>query len=105
MILKEIFEHLGLNDNGQLGRGDLININTPKIINNLKNIQQISHGSSGLHFIVKNSQNQIFVTGCNTNGQLGTGDTQSVSILKEINSQYSAIWRDKHYSRAKSARK
>ena len=96
----------GNNNEGQLGHGNKININTPKIISNLKDIQQISYGSSGFHFIAKNSQNQIFATGNNGFGQLGTGDTQSVSILKEINSQYSAIWGDKVlHSRAKSARK
>ena len=56
-------------------------------------------------FFAKNSQNQIFVTGFNNQGQLGTGDTESVSIPKEINSKYSTIWRDEFRSRAKSARK
>ena len=96
----------GKNNSGQLGHGDKININTPKIINTFKDIQQISHGCCGEHFLAKNSQNQIFVTGNNDYGQLGTGDTQSVSILKEINSQYSTIWGDEVlHTRAKSARK
>ena len=95
----------GLNDFGQLGHGDKRNKNAPKMINTLKDIQQISYGSCGRHFIAKNSQNQIFVTGFNDSGQLGTGDTQSLSIPKEIDSQYSTIWRDEFYSRAKSARK
>ena len=47
---------------------------------------------AGSIFLAKNSQNKIFVTGSNSYGQLGTGDTQSLSILKEINSQYSTIW-------------
>ena len=42
----------------------------------------------------KNSQNQIFVTGRNDYGQLGTVDTQSLLIPKEIDSQYSPIWGD-----------
>ena len=96
----------GYNEFGQLGHGDRKNINTPKKINTLKDIQQISYGSNGLHFFAKNAQNQIFVTGRNDYGQLGTGgDTQSVPIPKEMNSQYSTIWRDEFYSRAKSARK
>ena len=82
----------GHNDHGQLGHGDKININAPKVISNLKDIQQISCGTRGKHFYAKNSQNQIFTSGKNTFGQLGTGDTQSVSIPKEINSQYFAIW-------------
>ena len=95
----------GNNSRGQLGHGNKTNINTPKIINKLKDIQQISYGSNGVHFLAKNAQNQIFVTGRNDYGQLGTGDRQSVSIPKEINSQYSTIWRDEFHTRAKSARK
>ena len=98
----------GRNDWGQLGHGYIKNINAPKVISTLKDIQQISYGSSGAHFLAKNSQNQIFVTGYNGFGQLGTGDAQrsaSISTPKEINSQYSTIWRDEFYTRAKSARK
>ena len=95
----------GNNDEGHLGHGDRSHINAPKTINTLKDIRQISNGSCGFHFLAKNSQNQIFATGNNDCGQLGTGDTQAVSILKEINSQYSNIWRDEFYTRAKSARK
>ena len=95
----------GCNEDGQLGHGHSNNINTPTVINTLKDIQQISGGPCGCHFMAKNSQNQIFVTGNNDCGQLGTGDTQSVSIPKEINSQYFTIWRDELRSRAKSARK
>ena len=95
----------GLNKYGQLGQDDKINLNAPKVINTLKNIQQIAYGCCGRHFLAKNSHNQIFVTGNNNFGQLGTGDTQSVSIPKEINAQYSTIWRDEFHTRAKSARK
>ena len=95
----------GCNAYGQLGHGDKKNKNAPKMINTLKNIRQISYGCSGVHFFAKNSQNQIFGTGNNSDGQLGTGDTQAVSILKEIDSQYSTIWGDEFHTRAKSARK
>ena len=79
----------GYNGTGQLGHADKTNIDAPKIVNTIKDIQQISFGSTGSHFLAKNSQNQIFVLGNNSFGQLGTGDAKSVSILKEINSQYS----------------
>ena len=95
----------GYNYFGQLGHGNKTTINTPKIVNTLKDIQQISRGCIGYHFFAKNSQNQIFATGYNDYGQLGTGNTQSVSVPKEINSQYSTIWRDELHNRAKSARK
>ena len=95
----------GYNGCGQLGHGDRTHINTPKIINTLKDIQQISYGSCGEHFFAKNSQNQIFVTGRNDYEQLGTRDLLSFSIPKEMDAQYSNIWRDEIYTRAKSARK
>ena len=95
----------GCNEDGQLGHGIRTNTNAPRILNTVKDIQQISHGCCGSHFIAKNSQNQIFVSGGNYCGQLGTGDTQSFSILREMNSQYSTIWRTEFHNRAKSARK
>ena len=95
----------GHNGYGQLGHGDKTHINTPKIINTLKDIQQISYGSTGNHFLAKNSQNQIFVAGNSYHGQLGTVDMQTISIPEEINSQYSTIWRDERHTRVKSARK
>ena len=96
----------GDNEKRQLGHGDKTNRSIPKQISTLKEIQQISYGSCGRHFLAKNSQNKIFVAGYNYYGQLGTGDTQSLSIPTEINSQFSTIWKgDEVYSRAKSARK
>ena len=97
----------GYNVFGQLGHGDKTHTNTPKIINTLKDIQQISYRNCGFHFLAKNSQNQIFACGNNDRGQLGTGDTQSVSIPKGISSQYSTIWGESRTlnRRAKSARK
>ena len=94
----------GFNGYGQLGHDDKAHKNVPTL-SVLKNIQQVSYGSCGVHFLAKNSQNQIFGAGDNFAGQLGTGDTQSAPISKEINSQYSTIWRDEFCSRAKSARK
>ena len=95
----------GANDYGKLGRGDTMEFNTPKIINTLKDIQQISYGCCGNHFLARNSQNQIFGTGYNYYGQLGTRHTQSEPIPKEMDSQFSSIWRDEFHTRAKSARK
>ena len=95
----------GFNYYGQLCHDNRTHQNTPKIVNTLKDIQQISYGCCGYHFIAKNSQNQIFICGNNDYGQLGTGNTQLISIPKEINLQYSTIWRTPFHSRAKSARK
>ena len=95
----------GCNKYGQLGQGNWTDINAPKIINTLGEIQQISNGCCGFHFLAKNTQNKIFATGNNDYGQLGKGDTTSVEYFEEINSEYSTIWRDEIYTRAKSARK
>ena len=95
----------GYNDEGQLGLDNKIESQfIPTQISTLKDIQQISYGC-GRQFFAKNSQNQIFVTGNNDYGQLGTGDTQSFSIPTKINAQYCNIWRDEFHTRAKSARK
>ena len=75
----------GHNNNGQLGHGDKTHLSVPKVINTLKDIQQISYGSCGYHFFAKNSQNDIFVTGHNGYGQLGTGDTQSINLYSRRN--------------------
>ena len=83
----------GYNANWVLGHGDTTHRNVPTKIESLKNIQQLSCGSCGQHFLAKDSQNKIFVTGYNGNGQLGMGNTQSLTSPTEINSQYSAgIW-------------
>ena len=96
----------GRYDWGQLGHGHIkVNIFTPTVINTLKDIEQISYGCSGQHFMAKNSQNQIFVAGNNVHQQLGTGDTQARTIFEEINSHYSTIWGDELRTRGKSARK
>ena len=93
----------GNNTMRQLGHGNRTHINIPKIVHALKDIQQISYGSCAGHFFAKNSQHQIFVTGDNYKGQLGTGNHRSYSIpKKKINSN---IWRDEFRSKAKSARK
>ena len=47
------FWSFGYNYFGQLAHGDTTNINIPKIIPTLKDIQQISHGSRGYHFFAK----------------------------------------------------
>ena len=81
----------GFNGNGELGHGDTTIRNVPTKIESLKNIQQLSNGSCGGHFLAKDSTN-IFLTGNNGFGQLGTGDTQSCTTPKEINPQYFEIW-------------
>ena len=105
-MLKEIFGVFGQNKRGQLGHGDTINRNIPTKIQCLKDIQQISHGCYCNHFLAKDSQNKIYVTGCNMYRQLGIGkNVESTLSPQEMNSQYFEIWGDILISRAKSARK
>ena len=78
----------------------------PKIVDTLEDIQQISYGSCGEHFLAKNSQNTIFITGHSSDRQFVMVDSKlDLEDPKEVKSQYSAIWRDEFRSRAKSARK
>ena len=67
-------------------------IATPTKVECLTDIQQVIHGCGCAHFLAKDSQGKIFATGNNVNGQLGTGDFQSLSIPKELSSQYFTIW-------------
>ena len=82
----------GCNSNGELGHGDKANRNIPTKIESSKNIVQIFQGYCGHHFLAKDSQNKIFVMGYNNEGQLGTGNNQSLSSAQEIDSQYFPIW-------------
>ena len=96
----------GLNLSGQLGHGDKLCKNAPKIMRQLKEIQQISYGSCGEHFFAKNSRNKIFASGNNYYGQLATGDDRLAFTPKELNPLYSTYWKDVLFNnRVKSARK
>ena len=77
----------------------------PTKVESLKDIRQVSYGPGGKHFLAKDSQNKIFVTGLNRDGQLGTGNTTTLSIPTEINEEYFSIWGNGKNTRAKSARK
>ena len=79
----------GLNNKGQLGHGNDTNINIPKVIN-FKGHSTNIMWTMWHHFFAKNSQNQI--TG-DSYFELGAGNTELISTPKEMNSQYSTIWR------------
>ena len=84
------FLSFGYNGDGKLG--DTTDRNVPTKIESLKNIMQTAQGPCGIHFLAKDSQNKIFVVGRNNEGQLGTGDFQSLSNTQEMDSQYFPIW-------------
>ena len=90
----------GYNLDGQLGHGDKTNYCVPKQTP-ISDIQQISYGGCGKHFLAKDSQNTIFTWGKNSHGQLG--NTKGV-IPFDPNKDL--IWGDPTSRiRAKSARK
>ena len=72
----------------------------------LKDIMQVSYGIAGTHFLAKDSQNKIFVTGSNIYGQLGSVDlAEKTYVPKEMDPKHFNIWGNLLKSRAKSARK
>ena len=86
----------GYNGSGQLGHGDTTNRNIPTKIASLNNILQTVQGSCGFHFLAKNSRNKIFVVGRNNEGQLGTGNNESILTAQEIDCKYFPIWALNH---------
>ena len=93
----------GENIHGQLGQ-NLQRIVTPKICFILTDIQQISYGSCGHHFLARNSNGEIWAAGHNDFGQLGKGDTRKLTP-RAIDEQYANIWKNNMNSPVKSARK
>ena len=96
----------GNNTCGQLGDGSKSSKDIPEIINTL---ERYSTNFLWMLWVTifspKTLKIKYLPLDITAYGQLGTGDTQSVLIPKEINSQYSTIWRDEFHTRAKSARK
>ena len=95
----------GSNSHGQLGNGETMNRNVPTRIDFLKDIQQISYGPCGYHFLAKDSQNTIFASGNNSEGQVAIDNMELLSIPTEINPKYFSIWGEVIKCKAKSARK
>ena len=91
----------GCNIFGQLGHDDKRNRSLPTKMIMLHDIHQIC-GSLGIHFLAKDSQNKIFITGLTTNGQLGCL-SREIKKPREMNFNCS-IWGEPKV-RAKSARK
>lgn len=86
---KEIFVW-GRNDNGELGLGNTTNQTTPLPISktalgNYDNIQAVQLGFQSLYITtIKNGQQQLFVSGRNSEGQLGIGNTTNQSTFQLI---------------------
>ena len=82
----------GCNTCGQLGLSHYKNIKVPTQIPSIKEINQISRGGSSYHILLKNSQNEILVTGNNEFGHFTLGtDHKQVATPVEIDTNFSTI--------------
>jgi alpha-tubulin suppressor-like RCC1 family protein len=80
----------GYNDYGQLGLGDNKNRNThTKLEHNFGIIKNIYCG--GFHNIILNENNEIFVIGNNSDGQLGLGDNDNRIIYTKLEHNFGKI--------------
>ena len=100
----------GGNESGQLGHGDYISRNDPKLMQ-ITNVSKLSHGASGYHFLAKDLEDTIFSVGKNVQGALGFPNCgNKICIPKPIDPEFFSIWGDSDYQftlryNAKSARK
>eukprot|EP01080_Neovahlkampfia_damariscottae_P007062 gene7062-11225_t len=77
----------GLNSFGQLGNGNLTNKNTPSSIENTKNEIFIEISAGGFHSLLLSNLGVVFAFGKNHKGQLGIGNTISISIPTMIRNE------------------
>jgi alpha-tubulin suppressor-like RCC1 family protein len=74
----------GLNDSGQLGRGNTTNTNTLTLMTNSTGKTPVSVACGETYTIVLMSDGTIFGTGVNNEGQLGTGNTTNRTTLTQM---------------------
>ncbi|GAQ80241.1 hypothetical protein KFL_000490310 [Klebsormidium nitens] len=67
----------GRNENGQLGHGDLLQRNTPTVVEALKKHKIVKAAAGKQHTVVVTEDGTSFAFGSNKNGQLGTGNLKS----------------------------
>ena len=94
---------VGNNYYGQLGLGHFANQNELNKIPNIAPIKIISCANASCYLI--DFEGNLWTFGSSDYGHGDSIHENSPKIPKEINSQYSTIWRDEFYTRAKSARK
>jgi len=64
----------GLNDNGQLGLGDIVHRSSPVQVGSLTNWKQVSSSPRGSYAACIKTDSTLWTWGLNTNGQLGLGN-------------------------------
>lgn len=75
----------GMNTSGQLGNGTTTNSSTLTLMNNNTGYLAKSISCGSFHTIITMSNDSIYGTGLNTNGQLGNGTTTNASSLTQMN--------------------
>ena len=79
----------GLNSNGQLGLGDTTNRSSYEQVNLGSNrFSNVACGDS--HTVLLDSTGKLWVTGLNSSGQLGTGNTTQYTTFQLISGSYTA---------------
>ena len=88
---KEVYV-TGLNTSGQLGIGSNTNLTAFKKIEKIEDISVISLGE-GTHNTIGDKKGNVWVTGTNTKGELGTGDATNRNSFEKIggNNVYSNL--------------
>ena len=77
-----VVHSFGLNEEGQIGQGNIKGVSLPRAIPNLPKISQVSCGG---HFTVcVDFEGFLWTFGQNNAGQLGTGNTTSFNIPQKI---------------------
>jgi len=76
----------GLNDNGQLGLGDVVHRSSPVQVGALTNWASVACGAT--HTLAINAAGQLFAWGRNNSGRLGLGDIVSRSSPVQVGPIY-----------------
>jgi alpha-tubulin suppressor-like RCC1 family protein len=70
----------GLNGNGQLGNGNIINQSSPVTITD----NVLMSAGSGYHSVIIKNDNLVYAAGRNSEGQLGDGTMQDRKVFTKI---------------------
>ena len=90
----------GRNHYGQLGTDDNHNRFSPVAIPDLPKIQAVSYSNQSCHTVLLDIDGNVWTSGCNARGELGTGDTinrkkfSTINLLPKIH----LIQTDEHYT-------
>jgi alpha-tubulin suppressor-like RCC1 family protein len=84
LVLADCLFSFGRNNYGQLGIGNQIDQCTPQVISSLKHIRIVQIACGSEHSLVLTENGEVFSWGWSEHGQLGHGNTQSLTIPTQI---------------------